>query len=221
MDVQAVTNSASTTLPKPAAGSGTAAVSSDFETFLKMLTAQMRNQDPLNPVDSSDYAVQLATFSSVEQQVLTNELLSGMAAQLSGGLKAVAGWIGMQAQVPVHGHFTGAPLEISYTPAPGGDRQVLVVHDAQGAEVSRLVVPQGRTEMLWAGVGQKGQMLPEGLYSFAVENYAGDTLLGVDSAHVFSRVSEVRIEKGEPVLILDGGARVSPDEVTALHSSVT
>jgi len=40
-------------------------VSSDFDTFLKMMTTQVQNQDPLNPVDSSDYAVQLATFSSV------------------------------------------------------------------------------------------------------------------------------------------------------------
>jgi flagellar basal-body rod modification protein FlgD len=43
-------------------------LSSDFETFLKMLTTQLKNQDPMNPVDSADYAVQLATFSSVEQQ---------------------------------------------------------------------------------------------------------------------------------------------------------
>ncbi len=41
-------------------------ISADFETFLKMLTVQMQNQDPLNPVDSSDYATQLATFSGVE-----------------------------------------------------------------------------------------------------------------------------------------------------------
>ena len=39
--------------------------SSDYETFLKMLTVQMQNQDPLNPVESSDFAAQLATFSSV------------------------------------------------------------------------------------------------------------------------------------------------------------
>ena len=50
-------------------------ISSDFETFLKMLTAQISNQDPLNPIDASDYSTQLATFSGVEQQVLTNDLL--------------------------------------------------------------------------------------------------------------------------------------------------
>ena len=53
-------------------------LSSDFETFLKMLTTQLENQDPLNPIDSTDYAVQLATFAGVEQQVLTNDLLESM-----------------------------------------------------------------------------------------------------------------------------------------------
>jgi len=57
-------------------------ISSDFETFLIMLTTQMENQDPLNPIESSDYAVQLATFSSVEQQVLTNDLLGTLSEQM-------------------------------------------------------------------------------------------------------------------------------------------
>ena len=50
-----------------------------------MLTVQMENQDPLNPVDSADYAVQLATFSSVEQQLRTNDLLSSLAATMASG----------------------------------------------------------------------------------------------------------------------------------------
>ena len=52
-----------------------AAVSADFDTFLKMMTTQMKNQDPTKPIDSADYAVQLATFSGVEQQTKTNQLL--------------------------------------------------------------------------------------------------------------------------------------------------
>ena len=46
-----------------------ASISSDFETFLKILTAQIKNQDPLKPTLSSEFATQLATFSSLEQQV--------------------------------------------------------------------------------------------------------------------------------------------------------
>ena len=87
--------------PPTAGGSDKAAtnISADFETFLKMLTVQMQNQDPLNPIDSADYAVQLATFSGVEQQVQTNDLLKGLAASLgAAGLSEMAGWVGMEAR---------------------------------------------------------------------------------------------------------------------------
>ncbi|MDJ0822736.1 MAG: flagellar hook capping FlgD N-terminal domain-containing protein, partial [Paracoccaceae bacterium] len=99
------------TTPPPLFGAGTAqtqttqsnsgtTLSSDFETFLKMLTAQMQNQDPLNPVDSTDYATQLATFSSVEQQVLTNDLLRDLGASMGGNLMSELGnWVGMEALV--------------------------------------------------------------------------------------------------------------------------
>jgi flagellar hook assembly protein FlgD len=76
--VNALTQSAS-----PNVGASTtkaSTVSADFETFLKMLTAQIQNQDPMNPIDSSDYATQLATFSSVKQQVLANSYLENIQA---------------------------------------------------------------------------------------------------------------------------------------------
>ena len=58
-------------------------VSADFKTFLRMLTEQIQNQDPMNPIDSSDYATPLATFSSVEQQVLANSYLENIQSALS------------------------------------------------------------------------------------------------------------------------------------------
>lgn len=72
-------------------------LNSDFETFLKMLTVQMQNQDPLNPMDSSEYAMQLATFSGLEQQVLTNELLNSLIYLGSQtGVSGLADWIGLE-----------------------------------------------------------------------------------------------------------------------------
>ena len=73
-----------------------AVLSSDFETFLKMLTVQMENQDPLNPVESTEFATQLATFSGVEQQVQTNDLLKSLGAQLGAmNVSQLSGWVGM------------------------------------------------------------------------------------------------------------------------------
>ncbi len=47
----------------------------DYQSFLKLLVAQMKNQDPTAPMDSTDYVAQLATFSQVEQSVQTNSKL--------------------------------------------------------------------------------------------------------------------------------------------------
>ena len=68
------TSSVSNSFGTAGSSTSTGGISSDFNTFLRMLTVQMQNQDPLNPIDSADYAVQLATFSGVEQQVRTNQL---------------------------------------------------------------------------------------------------------------------------------------------------
>lgn len=82
MDVTPIaTGRAAATSAPPAASGARGQISSDFQTFLKMLTAQIQNQDPLNPTPSDEFAVQLATFSSVEQQVRTNDLLVALGAQ--------------------------------------------------------------------------------------------------------------------------------------------
>ena len=98
MDVPSATSASSS--PGTTGTGGTApTISSDFNTFLRMLTVQMQNQDPLNPIDSADYAVQLATFSGVEQQVRTNQLLADMQGKFSQlGMAEMAGWIGKEAR---------------------------------------------------------------------------------------------------------------------------
>ncbi len=69
----ATTNAAQNSLQSPLSN-----VAEQFDTFLKLLTAQVRNQDPLAPLDSTQFVEQLATFSSLEQQVQTNTLLQSL-----------------------------------------------------------------------------------------------------------------------------------------------
>lgn len=60
-------------------GTGSANASSadlDYDAFLQLLIAQMQNQDPMEPMKSTDYVAQLATFSQVEKSVQTNERIS-------------------------------------------------------------------------------------------------------------------------------------------------
>ena len=79
MEISGTTQPASTGAVTPAQSSPT----TDFETFLTLLTTQMRNQDPLNPMESTQFVEQLATFTSVEQQIETNTKLDNLTAALT------------------------------------------------------------------------------------------------------------------------------------------
>jgi flagellar basal-body rod modification protein FlgD len=194
------------TVPRSAAAAtvpgGSAALSSDFETFLRMLTTQMRNQDPLNPVESADFAVQLATFSSVEQQVKTNDLLTGLGTQMATlGMGQFPGWIGLAAEVRAPVRFDGDP----------------VVADAQGAVVARGALPAGGGPVLWDGRDARGQPLPEGHYTLSVLSLAGGETIASHDAHMRSRVAEARLDGGAVRLVLENGQSVAPEEVIGLR----
>ena len=197
---------------------GNSALSSDFETFLRMLTTQLQNQDPLNPVDSADFAVQLATFSSVEQQVQTNELLTGLGSQMATlGMAQFPGWIGLEAEVRATVQFTGDPVEVEVSVDPSADTAELVVTNAQGAVVARSALPAESGPLLWEARDRQGQPLPEDSYTLSVLSLiAGETVASHD-VHMRSRVAEARLDDGEVRLVLDNGQSVTPDEVIGLR----
>lgn len=200
-------------------GQGTL-IASDFQTFLKMLTTQARNQDPLNPMDSSEYAQQLATFSGVEQQVRTNSLLEALSSQLGGsGLAQFASWIGMEAKVTAPVPFDGAPLTLYPAPVAGADQAVLVTLDATGHEVARTAAPVSEDPVAWAGTDAAGQPLASGLYSFRLESYAAGQLLGATDVASYARITEVRNGDGGTAFILEGGSETTAADIAALRSA--
>lgn len=72
--VSAATNTVTQTASAAAAGKATL----DYDTFLKLLVAEMKNQDPTEPMDSTEYISQLASFSNVEQTIQTNARLEDL-----------------------------------------------------------------------------------------------------------------------------------------------
>ncbi len=198
------------------------AFNSDFDTFLKMLTAQLKNQDPFNPMKNEEFAVQLATFSSVEQQTKANQLLESIAAGLSGGsLSQVAGWVGMEGRAEMPARFNGSPVTIFPKPHPEADQAVLIVRGADGAEVGRSAIGLSGDPIEWAGVGADGQPLAPGLYSFSVESYKGGESLGQSKAETYSIIREARIEDGQAVLLMDNGEKITSEALTALRKPVS
>ena len=214
MEVTATT--ATTTTAAPTSSS---AISSDFETFLNMLTVQMQNQDPLNPTDPSDYAVQLATFSSVEQQVKTNDLLAQlMAVMSSSAMSDMGAWIGQDVRAPTAAHFDGTPISVTTSVDTEADSADLVVVNSYGAEVQRIAIDPTSGTVAWAGLDDDGSPMTSGDYSFYVESYQTDTLIATTQASVYGTVAEVRTESGATVLVLENGAEVPVETVTALRA---
>ncbi|MEH7828644.1 flagellar hook capping FlgD N-terminal domain-containing protein [Gemmobacter denitrificans] len=193
--------------------------SNDYQTFLKMMTTQMQNQDPLNPMDSAEFAVQLATFSSVEQQTRTNELLATMQSQFGMmGMAQMAGWVGSEARAEMPARVTaGATLDLAPNPLIQADRVVMVVKDEDGTVVNRVDLPADTTQLDWTPVDVTGAPLPDGIYSFLLENYEGETKLTDSPVETWSRIKEVRGGANGMTLVLENEAEVSVASVTALR----
>lgn len=216
-----ISTSQTVAAPTATAAEAKPQISSDFETFLRMLTVQMQNQDPLNPVDSSDYAVQLATFSSVEQQVQTNDLLRSLQSQMGASdMAEMANWVGRDARVIAPVYVDGSPVTFYPSLEPGAERADVIIRNETGVEVGRIAIPPNENPVEWAGVTSDGFPYPTGTYTFDVLSYSGDDFLGSSIAATYAPVTEVRRDpNGGTVIVLNGDIEVSANEVTALRAA--
>ena len=220
--IQQSSASGATTRQTDVTSEPAAKLASDFETFLKMLTAQMKNQDPLNPVDASDFSSQLAAFSSVEQQVRTNDLLTGMGDQLGVlGMGQLQGWVGMTARAEMPVTLKGQPVLLDVTTQPGADLAQLVVRDARGGIVHQQVVPAQGGPVEWDGKDDVGLRLADGTYNLSVDSFQGEDLLGSNPVVTQARIVEARLNEGRTVLVMAGGQQVSASQVIGLSSPET
>ncbi len=219
MEVTPAQNTTTATSSLPAgAATEELKVDADFDTFLSLLTAQLRNQDPMEPVDSTAFVAQLAQFSAVEQQVQTNEALGDILGLLGGGDTAgLASWLGADVKAPGPVFYEGEPLALTATPSPVATQSNLVVRDGTGEIVARQPVDGGDEQIIWNGLTTAGAAAPEGPYSFSVESVNGTTILPVQQAAGFSRVEEIRLGGDTPILVLQGGDTVSLPDVLAVR----
>lgn len=195
-----------------------AKITSDFETFLSLLTTQLSNQDPLDPMKSEEFAAQLATFSMVEQQTYSNQLLETMLSQAgSDSFANLSVWVDreVRAQMPVR--YDGAPITVDPDPPVAGTRHELVVKNASGLIVDRVPIGETGNQVRWTGLYRDGSQAPAGVYSFAVESFDKGELVASAPAATYAAVTEVRQTRDGPVLAFDGGVTVTAADVTAIR----
>lgn len=221
MTISNVTTGAiATSSSKPTNGTEAAMVSTsgDFDTFLNLLTTQLKNQDPLDPMDSTQFAAQLATFSSVEQQTRTNDLLGGMAAKLNlSNMSQLAGWVGQQARADMDVAYDGTPITLFPTFDAAGDSARLAVRNHSGTIVATEAIPEGATSFDWKGTTSDGSPLAAGTYSFEVQNLMDGKVTSTTSVEAYAAIQEARGGSADTILVFKGGVEVPASKIVALR----
>ena len=205
---------------------GTGMLASNFETFLSLLTSQLKNQDPLSPVDSNQFTAQLTQMAGVEQQLLTNELLKSLvAAQGGGDLASASNYIGKDATAAWSAtKFKDGKADWSYEVASNADSVKLEVLDGSGNVVWSGDAPAKTTgvhEFSWDGeatTGNDGQ--EDQVYTLKV--VARDAAGGAIDAQVLTRgrITGVEMYEGEAYLTV-GNAILPLSSVIALEEART
>lgn len=192
---------------------GRTSLTSNFETFLQLLTSQLKNQDPLSPLDSNQFTQQLTQMSGVEQQLLTNDLLTSLlAAQQGGGLGGAANYIGKDATAVWSAtKLEGGQANWSYELGAAASEATLSVVDGAGKTVWTGPAPDrasGTHDFVWNGKTTAGGQLPDGgVYSLKVtaKNGTNDVAAQVLTQ---GKVTGVELADGVPYLTI--GASLVP-----------
>lgn len=215
----AATNAVNQSLSQVAAGK----LNTDYESFLKLLTAQLVNQDPLEPMDSSTFISQLAQLSQVEQAVQTNANLEQLSATLAAsGLSQDLQLLGRNITVPGEGlTLAGGLAEIEYQLADTASDVRAIIRDKSGSylrELSDLATGYGQThQVTWDGLDINGLPVPDGDYSFEIIATDADGNEIAVQSYMQSLVDRLTIENGQATLHLANGETALSSEVVAVQ----
>ena len=181
--------------------------------FLKLLVKQLQNQDPMNPLDSSQFATQLAQFSSVEQlanintnleaSVATNQLMAQ-----SIGNSLASSMIGRDVKASGNTlQWNGTDeVRFGYTLGTAGEKATVRIYDADG-EVMRVIdgtALAGDTSLTWDGLNDSGSEVKEGAYTFKVEVTDAQDKDMASASFILGSITGVRFTSTGTVFLVDG-----------------
>lgn len=192
----------------------------DFDKFLLLMTEQLRQQDPLNPADATEFVAQLATFSSVEQSIKSNEKLDRLIAATTGMAdRSATALIGKTVEAAT-GQIaaSGQAVDFVYEPVGDATRIVAQVRDGGGGLLRELPldIGRGRQHAVWDGRDQDGNVVTSGRQVIEVLQYRGKELLQHEPATMESKVTEIRMDSAGARLVLENGGVLNPADVQAI-----
>jgi flagellar basal-body rod modification protein FlgD len=195
------------------------------DAFLKLLVAQLKNQDPLKPQDNSAFVAELAQFSSLEQSMGVNDKLNQMMLQNQGMANAnVVNMVGQVATVKgslITTDGSGVGVPVAFTQDRASDKTVVQIQDANGKIVRTIDLgtrPAGISKITWDGRSDDGLVQPAGTYAVSVKSNDADGGTVSVSQETSGTITGVAFDKGYPVLRLSNGVSAPVSDLLRVES---
>jgi flagellar basal-body rod modification protein FlgD len=192
-----------------------ASLASSEETFLALLTTQLKNQDPLSPMDSNQFTQQIVQMTGVEQQLTTNDLLSMLVGMNDGGLTNSVNLIGKSVSTESSsGALTDGKVDFGYNLSRAATSLKLEVVDSNGKTVATISpddMTKGDKTFTWDGKSDSGNQLPNGgsyTLKATATDASGATIAIAPTSKVTGVVTAVESDSG--VVMLTVGGRKLP-----------
>lgn len=197
-------------------------LSADFDQFLTLLTTQLKYQDPLEPMGSTEFVNQLVQFSGVEQSITTNKNLEQLlAAQNANTTTGALNYIGksVEAESSVLSLENGQ-AQISYGLASQSASTSIIVVNSAGNAIASIAgeTASGKHNFTWDGTDNNGNQLPDGAYSFVVAALDGDKQKVETATAAISKVTGIESTKDGLMLFL-GATMVPVEKVISIRQA--
>ena len=213
--------SATGTSPSKTAGvttksaSDATSIANNFETFLTLLTTQLKNQNPLEPLDTNQFTQQLVQFTQVEQQMKMNTQLASLISieQMAQSTAAMA-YLGSTATVDgATSKLESGSAKWTFT-ADKPANATINIKDSTGALVysGGFAVNAGQQNFVWDGRGNNGTKYPDGNYTLSVSAKDASGSSVAIGTEVSGTVDGVDLTKSPPVLTI-GGQSFTVDKI--------
>jgi flagellar basal-body rod modification protein FlgD len=229
MAIESTAAAATTTGAAPSSLNKTRkSIAGNFDTFLSILTTQLRNQNPLEPLDTNQFTQQLVQFTSVEQQLKTNEFLEALVLgnkTNSGGAAAEAtqavGLIGKSIIATTStAELKGGAAKWTYTASSDAPNAEITVRDSKGTIVfqKQSAATAGLNTFAWDGRDISGLQLQDGNYSISIDarDNSGKPVLVL--TQVKGTVASVDLSGPKPMLTVNG-ARFPLESVLSVSAT--
>jgi flagellar basal-body rod modification protein FlgD len=189
---------------------GSQTIAGNFDTFLQLLTTQLQNQDPLDPLDTDQFTQQLVEFASVEQQVNMNTNLQTLISmqqttEATSALQLVGSTVTISGTSATLSNATSTPATWNLSTTSPATANLTVTSSAgTTAYTGTMSLNAGSNTFSWNGQGNNGQTWPDGTYTLTVNATGANGQSVTVSTQVQGTVSGVNLSSNPPTLTVNG-----------------